>query len=214
MQRLAFVAGLGLLATALVSCEQPLPYSKGRLTPKAMEKMVEEPIAAVRRQSLTSGQVKFEQLLAANEQRFGRDSAQVADLLEAFGVELYSLGFEDGQQAALPASVNYLREAVPHYRKAFGPEHPEVAVALHTLADANITLSGGRLTPEAQAALEEALRIRLTALGPNNSETRATEFRIAYAKKRVHTSAPFNSAAGAADSADSVLGAAAETEAN
>ncbi|HEY1607264.1 MAG TPA: tetratricopeptide repeat protein [Allosphingosinicella sp.] len=201
MQRLAFAAGLALVAAALAGCQKHIPETKDRLTPMAMEQMVEEPIAAVRNQGLASGQAKFEQLLVADEQRYGRDSVQVADLLTAFGVELYSLGFENDNQADSQASLNYLREAIPHYRKAFGPEHPEVAVALHSFADADINLNGGRLTPQAEGALEEALRIRRAALGPDNPETRATEARLARARKHLG-SEPLNSAASALDAAD------------
>jgi hypothetical protein len=150
--------------------------------------MVAEPIAAVRKQGLASGRATFEHVLAATEGRYGRDSVQAADLLEAFGVELYTLGSEDGDQGSSQASLTYLREAILHYRKAFGPEHPEVAVALHSFADADIGLNGDRLTPEAQAALEEALRIRRGRLGPDNPETRATEVRLAHLRKHVGAS--------------------------
>ncbi len=54
-----------------------------------------------------------------------------------------------------------------------------MAVALHSFADADIELHGGRRTPKAEAALREALRIRRAALGPDNVETRATEGRLA-----------------------------------
>ena len=79
--------------------------------------------------------------------------------------------------------MNYLRQAIPHYRKAFGPEHPEVAVALHSFADADVGLNKGRLTPEAEGALEAALRSRRATRGPDNRETRATEKRLARLRK-------------------------------
>lgn len=192
------------MAAALGGCEKHPHETKDRLTPEVMEQMVKEPIAAVRKRGLASGQARFEQLLAADEARYGRNSVQVADLLTAFGVELYSEGFEDDNQAASQASLNYLREAIPHYRKAFSPEHPEVAVALHSFADADISLHGGRLTPEAETALEEALRIRRAALGPDDPETRATEIKLAHARRKSR-SEPFNSAASALDAAEDAV---------
>jgi hypothetical protein len=200
MKKSAFLAGLGSIAAALGGCENHVPETKDRLSPKAMEQLVREPIAAVRKEGLSSGQAKFHQQLVIDGARYGPDSVQVADLLTAFGVELYSVGFEDDNEAASEASVNYLREAIPHYRKAFGAEHPEVAVALHSFADADISLHGGRLTPAAEAALTEALRIRRSSLGPDNPETRATEVRLAHARKNFD-SQPFNSAKRALDAA-------------
>jgi hypothetical protein len=64
------------------------------------------------------------------------------------------------------------------YRGAFGPASPEVAVALHTFADVELKLHDERVTPAARAALEEAIRIRRAALGPDNPETLAAEERL------------------------------------
>lgn len=194
---------LAALAVGLSGCERKISYSKGRLTPEAIQQTVEGPIAVVRQKSLTDGIKAFNELRAAKEARYGKGSAQVADLFEAFGVQLFSVGFEDGQQAALPVSVDYLREAIPRYREAFGPKHPEVAVALHSLADAEIQLNGGQATPEAQASLEEAVQIRRIALGTGDPETVAAEAALARAqKKRAGIRRPVDSAGEAVDSAD------------
>jgi hypothetical protein len=166
--------------------------------------MVERPIAMVHDQGLSSGEEAFEKLLGAYVDRYGADSVQVADLLTAFGVGLFSQGFDDDNRAESDASLKYLREAVPHYRKAFGPEHPEVAVALHSLADAEISLKG-RLTPAAEAALTEALQIRRAALGPNDPETRATARRLARASGIDCGSAPVDSAARAICQAEATV---------
>jgi hypothetical protein len=200
MQRFFLAVGLGLVAAVLVGCEKHLAETKDRLTPQAMEQMVKEPMMVARNRGLASGQAVFEHQLAADKARYGPDSVQVADLLTAFGVELNSEGFEDDNQEATEVSLHYLREAIPHYRKAFGPDHPEVAVALHSFADADRALHGGRLTPEAEAALKEALRIRRAALGPDNPETRATEIALAHARMDL-LSGPPNSAARALNAA-------------
>lgn len=201
----AAIVGASVMAGGVAGCQQAPPETKDRLTPEAMKAMVEEPISTVHQQGLARGAQQFAHLLATTEARYGPDSVQVADLLTAFGVGLYSQGYDDDNRVESEASLKYLREAVPHYRKAFNPQHPEVAVALHSLADAEISLTG-HLTPEAEAALDEALRIRRAALGPNNPETRATARRLTRASgincssDRVDSAARALCEAGATDS--------------
>jgi hypothetical protein len=166
-------------ATFVYGSVGPPPETKDRLTPEAMERMVEGPIAAVRKYGLATGQAEFQRLLAGEEARSGSDSVRVADLLTSFGVGLYSEWDGADRQTMLEASRDYLNLAVSRYRNAFGPEHPEVAVALHSFADVDIELHENRATPEAKAALQEALRIRRKTLGPEHHETRATEERLA-----------------------------------
>jgi len=147
-----------------------------------MEEMVKDPIAVVRTQGLAAGRARFGQLLAADEARYGANSVKVADLLTSFGVGLYMDGFTTEDQTEREASLDYLRDAIPRYRRAFGPQHPEVAVALHSFADADLALHDKHLTSESEQALEEALRIRCVALGSNNEETRATEVALMHAR--------------------------------
>lgn len=172
---------LGLVATMTGGCEHA-EETKDRLTAEAMQQMVEKPLADMDKLGLSKGIATFEQLLATQEVQFGTDSVQVADLITAFGLGLYKRHF-DSDEAVSTASLRYLRLAIPHYRKAFGPEHPEVAVALHTFADADVAIHDGRFTPNAKSALEEALRIRRATLGPDNIETRATVDRLAELEK-------------------------------
>jgi len=173
----------------------PPPETKDRLSPEAIEQMVERPMAAVRHKGLPSGVAMFERQLNLDRSQCGSGSVRVADLLTAFGVELYIEGSATENEAEMRAARDYLRDAIPVYRKAFGPGSPEVAVALHSFADADIAIHDNRLTPEAEAALVEALRIRRAALGLDNRETRATEARLAHARARkVASSLPANSA--------------------
>lgn len=155
-----------------------LPETKDRLTPEAMERLVEQPMETVREHGLAPGEAEFGRLRETAQARFGINSVEVADLLTAFGVELYKEWSATDDRALLQASRGYLQSAISGYRAAFGPDHPEVAVALHSFADVDIELHGGR-SPAAEAALGEALRIRRAALGPRNHETRATEMRLA-----------------------------------
>lgn len=165
------------MALILVSCEPP--ETKDRLSPEVLEQLVEEPLDELRANGFPAGQAKFEQLRRMNEALHGPKSARVADLLMAFGVQLYmeSYGASD-ERAMLLASRDYLKAAIPAYRAAFGENHPEVAVALHSFADVEVVVNNDRLTREAEAALEEALRIRSEGLGPENHETLATKERL------------------------------------
>ncbi|HEV2079165.1 MAG TPA: tetratricopeptide repeat protein [Allosphingosinicella sp.] len=173
------------IGTAVGGCEPP--ETKDRLSPEALERLVEEPIAELRANGLRAGQAKFEQVRRVTEAQHGSASIRVADLLTAFGVQLYMeyVGSED--RAVLQASREYLQAAIPAYRASFGADHPEVAVALHSFADVEVVVSNNRLTPQAEAALEEALRIRRAALGPQNHETLATEERLASLRAEVGT---------------------------
>jgi hypothetical protein len=184
----------------------PPPETKDRLSPEAIEQMVEGPMVAVRKEGLPSGVAVFERQLTLDRAQYGSGSVRVADLLTAFGVELYTEGAATENEAEMRAARDYLRNAIPVYRKAFGQGSPEVAVALHTFADADIAIHDNRLTPEAEAALVEALRIRRAALGPDNRETRATEARLARARARKDAPRwPANSADRALEEAEDAL---------
>lgn len=180
---------------------RPPPETKDRLTAESMQQMVEGPMAALRKEGLPSGRAEFERQLALNRAQYGPRSVKIADLLTAFGVELYVEGLDTDNEAEIDASVDYLRDAIPAYRDAFGADSPEVAVALHSFADADIKVHDNRLTPEAEAALQEALRIRRVALGPNDRETRATEARLARARKEA-SAWPADSAGRAVEDAE------------
>jgi hypothetical protein len=152
--------------------------TKDRLSPEAMARLVEQPMAALRERGLAAGDASFERLRAAEQARSGPASVRVADLLMGYGVELHYEWVGSRDRALLRAARERVDSAVGAYRAAFGPDHPEVALALHSFADLD-TLFHGRATPAARAALGEALRIRRAALGPDNIETRATEDRLA-----------------------------------
>ena len=155
------------------------PETADRLASDVMERLVAGPMAAVRKQGLAAGEARFDRLRAAEAVRSGRSSAAVADLVMAFGVELYREWIETGDDALLQAARDRIHESIAAYRAAFGPRHPEVAVALHSFAAADIQLHQGEATPQAKAALTEALEIRWARLGPRNHETVATQQELA-----------------------------------
>lgn len=186
---LAACATLGLIATPAVlpSQRSSAPVASApteRLTPERMAELVAGPMAIVERRGLQAGKAAFDQVLAAMRARHGPRSVQVADLLTAFGVELYKFGMERDDGPITEACIPYLEAAIPVYRAAFGDTHPEVAVALNTYADAQIPLDQDNPPESAFAALDEAYRIRLSALGAANAVTLSNLRRLAMLRSR------------------------------
>lgn len=177
---LTCISGTGALAGSAIQAQagNGRQETKDRLTPEAMERLVTRPMARVRAGDAAGGERAFEALYADTVRRHGPGSAQASDLLMAFGVTLYSewqtpsTGAEADETLRVRA-VPYLRRSVDAYRAAFGADHPLVALALHSLADAMTDLAPDDPPAEAETALEEAYRIRRAALGRSNPETLA-----------------------------------------
>lgn len=150
-----------------------------RLSSDQMEELVAKPMALVRSGKLGQAKSSFEKMMSKARKQRGENSVIEADLLTAFGVSLYVEGLDRKEDALRRASLPYLAQAIPAYRAAFGPIHPEVAVALNSHADVIIALNDDVATPEAEAAIEEALSIRLATLGPGNIETLASRKQLA-----------------------------------
>jgi hypothetical protein len=182
------IVGVGASMNADVRAQADAPVkheTKDRLSTERMEALVAGPMARVRAGDVAGGERAFETLLADATRRHGAGSAEAADLLMSFGVTVFtegltpSTGFE-ADDALKARSVPYLRRSVEAYRSAFGPNHPMVAVALHSLAEAMADLAADNPPAEAETALEDAYRIRLAAFGPANPETLAALSSLAY----------------------------------
>ena len=192
MQKAIICAGL---LTALVSLPVDAAFlseggeslghieaTKDRLSTARMEELVARPMSLVEAKGLAAGQQAFEQDVSTARQRYGERSVEVADLLTSFGVNLYILGLDRDDLQLKQASLAYLEAAIPAYRASFGAAHPEVAVALNSYADVEIALQKDDPPANAEAALEEAYRIRVAALGPDHAETRSSLFSLAELK--------------------------------
>jgi hypothetical protein len=179
--------GVGPLMNADVRAQADAPVrheTKDRLSTERMEALVAGPMARVRAGDVAGGERAFETLLDDVSRRHGTGIAEAADLLMSFGIMVYTEGLipSDGSEAddgVRARSLPYLRRSVDAYRQAFGPNHPLVAVALHSLGHALIDLTAGDPPAEAEAALEETYRIRLASLGPANLETLAALANVA-----------------------------------
>lgn len=159
-----------------------VPYDAARLDSERIERLVAQPIAQVEEGDVAAGVRTFDRMLAVARARHGGNSVEVADLLMAFGARLHQLGMfgMSGEDAELlRMAVDYVRRSVPVYRAAFGAGHPEVAVALNSLADVHRRPNPKDPPQAAEDALAEAYRIRVAALGPLHNETLSTRLYLA-----------------------------------
>ncbi|HEX6742531.1 MAG TPA: tetratricopeptide repeat protein [Sphingomicrobium sp.] len=177
-RRLLCLAALALVTAACADQVKPVPETKDRLPDAKMERLAAQPMAVVRSEGVAAGKAAFERLLADTRMRKGPRSVEAADLLTAFAVELYLENPEPGS-AEYEAAREYLKDAVPAYVAAFGPNHPEVALALNTRADIERKQSPDDPSPLVDSLLQQALRIRMKSLGPSNAETAANLAQLA-----------------------------------
>jgi hypothetical protein len=155
------------------------PVTNDRLSPESMDALVAGPMAALRKSGLAAAQKAFDALLADAVNKHGKGSVEEADLLTAFGVALDIEGIDRGDEKLERAALPYIERAIPAYRAAFGPRHPEVALALNSYATLLHNFHDKALDPAAEAALVEAISIRTEKLGPDNPETKTAEAELA-----------------------------------
>jgi hypothetical protein len=152
----------------------PPPETKDRVPPDRMEQLVGAPMALVRQGKRSAADALFRAQLAraAATDPSHRDEA---DLLTAYGVLLYTEGLQDTAQDELRrAAIPWLRQAVAATRAAWGPRHPETALALQDLGDALRGLDPDHIPAEAEQAIAAAYAIRLATLGAEDRETKAS----------------------------------------
>ncbi|MEA3037562.1 MAG: hypothetical protein QOE79_75 [Sphingomonadales bacterium] len=175
------VAALALLAAATASSGAPaavrhhraasaVPETKSRISADRLARLVREPMRLVQAGRRAEADAVFLKLLAAARARGKAGAVRAADLLTAYGVALYEEG-EESDSGGASAAIPWLEQAVTATRSAWGPSHPETALALQNLADVIREVAPEAPGAEAEAALREAYRIRVKALGPGNAET-------------------------------------------
>lgn len=172
MRRALIAAVAVATAVAAPAAASPPPLPSGIAAPaaqdpmsglwshEALEAAVGGPIATVESGDLAGGEEAFERLLAG----VGDDPEERCRLLTAFAVQLMTL-FEPGADP-----VKYMRRAVIEARRAFPPESRMLAMALADYGILELE-TAGRASPEGEAALVEALGVRMRLLGPHHIET-------------------------------------------
>lgn len=181
--------------------------TQDRLPPERMEQLVAGPMSVFRKSGLVAARKDFDTLLAGAVKAHGKGSVEAADLLTSFAVQLFEAGIDD-DTAVAKASLDYLKRAISAYRAAFGPRHPEVALALNSYADALMQVNGDAGRPDAKAALEEAHSIRVATLGADNPETQAAADKLAQLNDSSRSFTAERDAANAIASAAEALGTA------
>lgn len=145
--------------------------TKDRLSADDLRELVKLPLSDFMSGDESKGQTDFEALLDDQVRAKGPTSVEAADLLSAMGVSLYQAASDAGNEPLERKSLDYLRRAIGAHRAAFGPDHPEIALALNDFAQAELNLFPTDPTGDAEAALSDAYRIRMVALGPMDPET-------------------------------------------
>lgn len=176
---LLLAAGLLMALWLLWPPDAPPPEpiiteTKDRLPPEAMDALVQPAMNAARAGDMAEAEFLLERQIEAARLTMGEHSLREADLLTAFGIGLFTEGQEGVDARLQRAGLPYLRRAVTAMRAAVGPVHPEVALALHSLADAESLLAADNPPETADAALAEAHRIRIATLGRHDLESVAT----------------------------------------
>jgi tetratricopeptide (TPR) repeat protein len=157
--------GLVVCAALIATASGASAATKDRLGESAMRALVGTPVAEYKAGDKAKAVREFEAYLAARRRTDGPNSQSAADALSAFGVLLYTEGFE---KDALP----YLRRAVDAARAHYAPLDPELAVVLSDYSAASYGVYSDDAPYDADTAAEEALHIRLRTFGVNNEETR------------------------------------------
>lgn len=169
MRLFAGAALLFLLLPIPAAAEDPVAaHETQRLDTLRMAALVRDPIALARKGRLKEAQRVFDRRLALQKTPIAR-----ADLIEAFGVELYGAA-DPNQRAMIEASLDYLTRGADAYRLIFGNDHPELATALVRKAEVERVLRPDNPHPSADIAYESAYRIRLAKLGPTALPTLST----------------------------------------
>lgn len=149
---------------ALSGCDTaPHALTTERLTQEKMEQLAAAPIAHVRRGDMAAAEATIAAAVRRIRAARGPSSTEEHDLVMAFAVGLHM----EGKTAE---SLAWMRMAVAAAERAFGPQHPETALALHSYADLLDTPRDGVPPPQAMAVMEQALAIRRAALPPDHPE--------------------------------------------
>jgi len=184
LTRLFFLAAAVVALAACQTGPAARRYDPDRLPNDRLAAMVERPIAQIEHGDLSGGLATFEAMAAAARTRGGAHSLREADLLTAFGSQLHNQTVSSGDPGYSERALSYLQRATEAYRALFGPDHPEVATALNSWADVERYLRP-HAPAAAEAALEEAWRIRRAALGPSHKETLWTGIYLASTRSRL-----------------------------
>lgn len=148
-------------ASPLVAAQTSDDPFAGAWAEEAMSRAVRWPREALDAGDLVEADRRLEKLVGDA----GSDAGERSRLLTAYALEIMTHFSDKGDP------VPYLRRAAGEARLGFAPDSRMLAMSLSTWAEAEIQRRGAETSPEAEAALVEALDIRRTRLGPGHAET-------------------------------------------
>lgn len=151
-----------LLCATRAAANPSTPADQPRLDAARMETLVSEQISLVRKGKLREAQRSLDRKIAMQKTPLDR-----ADLLEAFGVQLYDATPTLEQRNLLEAALDYLARAAMAYRMLLGNDHPDFATALVRQAEMERLLQPEEPSLSTDVAYETAYRIRAARLGAN-----------------------------------------------
>jgi tetratricopeptide (TPR) repeat protein len=165
---------LVLLAAALAASTPKEPPSQAeRLDGAAMEKLVADEMQLVDHGFRGEAEQALEARIAAST-----DKLATADLIEAYGFELYTRAEASEDKPALESARQYLRRAVAAYQPILGEDDPDLAAALVNYAEAERALRPDNPDEAADAAYAQAYRIRKARFGGSAPVTLRTQVKI------------------------------------
>jgi hypothetical protein len=164
----ALACALLLAGTHAAGAPPHRPHeTKERRDDDALKQQLAIPLLAAAAGDMARADREFESIFAAVQAKRGALSLQAADIISAFGVELFNI------DRRAEASI-YLKRAIGAYRLATDPDNPEVAVADHDYANAELKRDPDVASADVVEAVRDALRIRRKAFGERNAETAVT----------------------------------------
>jgi hypothetical protein len=167
-------AMLLLMAAALVAAApKDAPAPAERLDAAAMEKLVADEMRLVDHGFRGEAEQSLEARIAAST-----DKLAAADLIEAYGFELYTRAGASEDKPALESARQYLRRAVAAYQRVLDDDDPGLATALVYYADAERALRPVDPDEAADAAYAQAYRIRKARYGASAPITLRTQVEI------------------------------------
>ncbi|HEY0012720.1 MAG TPA: hypothetical protein VGB79_07685 [Allosphingosinicella sp.] len=166
---LAAFASVACAAPASAQPELPRRPEVERTDYDRLLALIRGPVGLLDRGDLAGAEAAFAAQLARHAGRTGRAAIGYSDRLMAMGLALYIRDGSTPRPAEMRRrSLDYFRRAVQASRTAFGPDDPEVALAIGTLAEAALEVAPDDPPAGLETLLADAHRIFAAAYGSND----------------------------------------------
>lgn len=170
------LATVHLAAVAVVTDAAPSAgaETKDRISAEELAGLVVKPSAQLEAGDIEGARASLAKLIDRSRRPNNRDTLRTADLYMAFGLAAYSLANESREPQMIEASIDAFEKAASSYEAVYGPLHPEVSLAMTTLADGLNSLVGEESIPRQIGLVRKVLAVRRARLGATHIETLAS----------------------------------------